>query len=443
MLNNRDKLYLGLFFIVGFFSRLPLVEKMQSHWDGPQYSIAIIKYSLEQQTPAPPGYPLYIFLGNIFHLLTPDLHFAILLVSVLFSGLGAAAFYLCGKLIYNSKVGIIAALLFLSGPTFFYFGLTAYPYIVTPVMAILLATVIYLIVFKKKHLGILLGMVFALDLGIRPQELFFLTPLVILGFCFLNFREKKLGIVSFSLVIGAWLIPFIMQVGGLTEYMHQLKIFAAQGAVSGFSILKIEDAINTMIKGFFLTFGISLFFLVIYFWEDLKNKETIYNNKKLILFWASWLLPGMIFSLLIRTDHAGHQMAYLAGFVILISYAIYKTASKINISLSLIMIILVLFNLMTFFRNRDIGNKKEYVPTSFHYSEIRKNDLRMQAKMAYVTRNFDPASTLIVTLPDLWRPYMYYLKSYTIYEFDGVVQTDSRFKYIFRFAKNWDFVEKQ
>ena len=52
--------------------RFPLIEKMQSHWDGPQYSIAVVRYSLIQETPAPPGYPLYIAMGRLFYFFTHD-----------------------------------------------------------------------------------------------------------------------------------------------------------------------------------------------------------------------------------------------------------------------------------------------------------------------------------------------------------------------------------
>src|SRR5579864_1750546 len=86
-----------LFAIIAFISRAPLVEHIQSHWDGPQYSIAVVRYSYEQQTPAPPGYPLYIALGKLFYIFFQDPHKSILAISVFSSVIGSVILYLIGK----------------------------------------------------------------------------------------------------------------------------------------------------------------------------------------------------------------------------------------------------------------------------------------------------------------------------------------------------------
>ena len=82
---------------IALVSRLPLIEKIQSHWDGPDYSIAVIRYSFAQFTPTAPGYPLYIAAGKFFHIFIDDPHKSILLVSVLGSIVGVIAFYVFGK----------------------------------------------------------------------------------------------------------------------------------------------------------------------------------------------------------------------------------------------------------------------------------------------------------------------------------------------------------
>ena len=95
--------------IVAFFSRIPFLEKFQSFWDGPQYSIGIVRYSFVQQTPAAPGYPIFIGLGKFFYFFLHDPHSAIVAVSVLASVLGAITLYIVGLNIYNRLVGIAAA----------------------------------------------------------------------------------------------------------------------------------------------------------------------------------------------------------------------------------------------------------------------------------------------------------------------------------------------
>src|SRR4051812_45494663 len=123
-MNKKD--YLICFFVafISFISRAPLIEKYQSYWDGPDYSIALVHFSLAHHTPTPPGYPLYIALGKFFHLFIQDPHTSILAVSIFASMLGAVALYIVGMKMYNRLVGLAATGIYLTGSTFYYFGLT-------------------------------------------------------------------------------------------------------------------------------------------------------------------------------------------------------------------------------------------------------------------------------------------------------------------------------
>src|SRR3989344_5430097 len=124
-MNKKDYVICFVLLLIAFFSRIPLTEAIQSHWDGPQYSIGVVRYSLEQDTPSPPGYPLYIFMARLINVFVGDPHRALILESVLFSFIGTVVFYLAGKNLFNRVVGVISSLIFISGSTFYYFGLTA------------------------------------------------------------------------------------------------------------------------------------------------------------------------------------------------------------------------------------------------------------------------------------------------------------------------------
>ncbi|HSA84432.1 MAG TPA: hypothetical protein VLF20_06140, partial [Patescibacteria group bacterium] len=136
------------------------------------------------------------------------------------------------------------------------------------------------------------------------------------------------------------------------------------------------------------------------------------KNSKIIIFWAAWLVPGLLYNLFIRTEHAGYQMSYLTGLLILISYAIWRTTKKSIWLFVTVLTIIALFNLYWFFYDRDPEYAKPYRPTSFHYSDIKKNDVKTGSKVSFVRKNFDPQSTLIVSTEVLWRPYSYYLPEY-------------------------------
>ena len=142
-MDKRDYIIILFLFVIGIVTRFPFVERMQSHWDGPQWSIGIIRYSLIQETPAPPGYPLYIALGKVInYIIHDDPHSSLIWISVLSSAVAASLFYVAGKIVFNKTVGLISSLLYLSGPTFYFFGLTAYPYGLLVVNSILFGLII-------------------------------------------------------------------------------------------------------------------------------------------------------------------------------------------------------------------------------------------------------------------------------------------------------------
>lgn len=422
-------------FIIGISSRLPLVEKMQSHWDGPQYSIAILNYSLEQETPAPPGYPLYIALAKVFYIFIGDPHQALLIISILAAGLGGVVVFLAGGKIFNKKVGVISSLLFLSGPTFYFFSLTAYAYSLTPIIATCFALIVFQIINKKILSGLLLGAIFSFALGFRIQDAFFLTPLFILGLYYLSMKEKIMAVLGFTILSLGWFIPLLIVVGGFEKYIEISKNFASSGALPGLSLSHIKMTIETLVKGVFLSFGISSLSLAYYIYTLTKKSST--KNLRYIVLFACWILPSFLFNLFIRSDHAGHQMTYLSGVLLLIAYALCNLTRKNTKLLWPVVTLCLVFNLYTFFRDRDPQNIKPYIPTSFHYSEIRKNDTRMSSKIKYVRENYNPENTIILTTSELWRPYMYYLKNYQVLGLDGLTTNNYTHKSIRRESYMW------
>src|SRR5258708_39831879 len=121
---KRETSILIFLFLLGIISRLLFLEKYQTHWDGPTYAFALTHYSFAQWAPSPPGYPIYVAFGKFFQFYLTDPHLSMLMVSVLFAGIGAVVFYLVGELLFNKTLAIIVSLLFLTSSTIFYFGIT-------------------------------------------------------------------------------------------------------------------------------------------------------------------------------------------------------------------------------------------------------------------------------------------------------------------------------
>lgn len=438
---RKEMLVLIALFATGFLSRIFFVEKMQSHWDGPQYSIAVVRYSLLEQTPALPGYPIYIGLGKLLYAFVRDPHYSIVFLSVLFSGIGACIFYLVGKVFTNHRTGIIVSLLFLSSPVFYFFGLTANPYGIVGMNSALFALVTYLIVSKNKRWGIAYGLLFAYVVGFRPQEILFLTPLWLYGVSMLPSNERVKAFLLFFLGSFLWICPTALTVGGIFKYFQLVLNNISQSTSASFIGHEI-NVLKIIIKGLFLTFGISV--IVLFFVSNkIKMNRKLTKDKRTIIF-ILWILPSFLFNVFVRSDHAAHQVTYLSGLLVLISISLYILTKKLNSAfLYIILAIIVLFNLFTFFRDRDPQYKKPYIPQSYHFSEIKKNDKKMSAKVQYIKDKTQSKNTfIIVGDPDYIRPVMYHLPAYTVIQITRLFSEDIHFKDVLRTAKDFKMKEE-
>jgi hypothetical protein len=398
-----------LIFFIALASRLPLLEQFQSHWDGADYAIAVVSYSLENYTPTAPGYPLYIASAKLINIIVNDPHTSLLLLSALITSIGALAFIFVGKRIFNIKTGIIASLIYLTGSTFYYFSLTPYGYVYLPLLNILLAYSVYLSFIKKKDVGLFLGIIVGLFFGVRPQEMIQVGFLALLGFIFLRNKQKVIFIFTFVVITCAWLIPLVIDSGGIKNYIN----INLNSANQGFFLYSLDRSLIVMLKGFLLSFGIASIFILYYGLKVFKNISIISKHKKIIFFFAVWAVPSILFNLFVRTDHAGYQMTYLTSFLILISYGLYRTVRNNNLFV-LVVALTCIFNLYWFFYDRDPKFEKPFRPTSFHYSDIRKNDIIIGSKINYVKNNFNPENTLLISTEVAWRQYAYYLKDFHI-----------------------------
>lgn len=416
---KKDYIYSILLFLIGIFSRFPLIEKMQSHWDGSLFSIAVVKYSIVDNTPPRPGHPLYIAFGKFFHFFVSDPHLAILLVSVLFSGLSAIAFFILGKAIFNRSVGIISALIFLSGSTFYYFGLTPYSFVILPFYWSLLAALSYLYIFKKKKTAVFIGIVYAFGLGVRPQEILFITPLALYVFYFMDKKDKIKSLISFSLTMAIWLIPLLADEGWLRYFI------VASSHPPPYTVGFKQQDLELILKDYFLSLGIAGVILPLFLF---LNRSKLMKNKGLFIFFLVWIMPSAIYNFFIISVHAGYQMDYLIALVLLSSLAIHSMFKSHKKALYLVVSIIVISNLLMFFWDRDPNYIKPYRPTSFHYSDIRKNDLKMSSKVDYIKSVYDPHSTLIITVSTLWSPYMYHLKEFHQYSIEALFTENPAFK---------------
>jgi len=405
------------------------LEKFQSHWDGPQYSIALFRYSIADNTPAAPGYPIYIGIGKVFNIFVDNPHFALTIESAVFNAIGSVIVYLFAKSVFNKQVGLIAAVFYITSPVIYFFGLTAYAYGVDVVFYLLFAFSCYYLIVKKKDLGMLTGITCSLLIGFRPQDLIFVLPLFLFAFFRSKKKEKVKLLISFALVSFLWATPVILVTGGILPYIHHLE--DAISSMKNISDRSYFDVNRTLLKGLVLTLGLSIVFPPLFLATNhFKIKKKKY--RQLFFFFLVWIAPPLFFNVLVRSDHAGYQLPYLVPLLFLCSACLYSLFRK-SYYLKVFLIAVVIVNFILFFRNRDMDSKERYIPTSFHYSEIVKNDRKMEEKISYIVDNFNPSTTLIlVGGADYFRPIMYYFPNFRVVQINSLTSNDSYFERFIR-----------
>lgn len=396
--------------VFSFISRFPLVEKMHSHTDSSSLVMALNHFDFLQETPAPPGYPLYLAFGKIISFLTHDPHSALLGVSIIATAIGGIAYYFAGKSIQGREAGAIASIIFLTSPAIYFFGLTVYPYLLMIAIEMVVITLCYRSFIDNKTSGLFLGLSYAILLGIRPQEFITTLPLVFIVFYSMRRHEKLLLISAFSMISLAWIAPFLSVAGGIVNYIAVLS----KGASEGLPFPSLNPLLTKkfeLLNGAFLTIGAGLPFSLLYF---ISTKL----KKKVIVFFLLWCIPSLLFNLFIRTEHAGYQEGYLSLGIIAAALFLGKLY-KTNRTIAVVVVSLVaIVNLAIFFYNRDPLYQRSYRQSSFHYSDIVRNDYSLEKKIDYISENFNSEETVILAGPYFWRHVRYYLPEYKIYMVD-------------------------
>lgn len=442
---KRQDIFLSiLFFTIGILTRILLLPKMQTHIDSSSYSLALIHYSFQQDTPAPPGYPLYFGMAKLFFFITHDPYVALLYVSVLFSGVGSVVFFLIGKSIANKATGVIAALLFLSAPTFYFFGLTAYVYLLVAIMTTLVVWCAYEISFKQKKYAMLFGFLYAISLGVRPQELITTFPIFLYGLFSLSYYQRVRALFAFIIFFLLWFLPFLYIVGGIRKYI-EYSLRAASLALPSPSMTYFLTRKFELASGFYLTLGVGTIIIGVFLGKLLlrfiQKKSFKPKVKKKIVFIIVWIIPSILFNFFIRSEHAGYQTGYLTFFLFLLAYAIWELSNKRILYIVGLTAIVIVANLLLFFYDRDPGYIYPYRQTSFHYSDLVRNDYVLSSKINFIKNNFIPQKTLVISGPIFWRQARYYFPQYQIFEIDALVTADPKFNQTRRDAKHWTFTE--
>lgn len=271
-------------FVVALVTYSLTVQPTVPFWDCGEFSNS----SIWQQVPHPPGAPLFLMVGKVFHILLPFVDDAVRinLVSVVASAFTVLLLYLITYRVIESLMkkpaentfeyiavfgsSLVAALAFTFSDTFWFNAVESEVYAST---AVFVAIIIYLMMrwneeydkpYNEKYL-LLIAYLIGLSTGVHLLSILTVFSIVYLVY----FKKYKFTIISFILVSILSVILFSIIYPGIVKWFPAM--------LAGHSPMK-NDAREYLISNSFIITLIPIALIVLasyYLWHSLKKQRNI------------------------------------------------------------------------------------------------------------------------------------------------------------------------
>jgi 4-amino-4-deoxy-L-arabinose transferase-like glycosyltransferase len=416
--------------------RLPFLNRLFTDWDGPQFAIAIERFAPREHFPAPPGHFLYVVAARFTNLFFHNPHTAMISLSVIASGLNCAALFLIGKRIFSSRAGILASLIYLASPLFWFCGITYMLYPVNGFFALVAGYFLFEAIYEgRRECLIPASLFYGIMIGIRPQEVLFIFPLWLWAVWVSRFKYKAASLAVLALVCLAWFIPLAAACGGLRGYFNIIADTLSGGSRFGESVFHIRGLLKANIKyqlkSLFIAFGAGAI-VFLYYLPQFFSIKNIASDKKTRIF-IVWIVPVWLFWLGLNFNSAGYAVVAFLPMVLLLAefldcLAVELSGGRRNLLLACIIFLIAVPNLVYYFY--DFNPRARPSALSFvRYPELKKREAYLAQKIDSISHNFNPEDTVVITNADDFMPAMYYLPQYRVYLIPDIRKM--RFKAVF------------
>ncbi len=201
-------------------SRLPYLARAYVEVDEYQFGAALDDFDVLVDRPHPPGYPLFVMLGRLFRLVLHDSVLALTVLSALACVLAVLVLSHFARRFVGERGRWIPALFFAANPVVWITSLRALSEL-PGVATTLLSLHLFLAGDERRSLRTLVvgAVVGAAAVGIRSASCFLVLPALALVTVLLltrrEWREVAVLLVAFTLANLAWLVPLVVDAGGL------------------------------------------------------------------------------------------------------------------------------------------------------------------------------------------------------------------------------------
>ena len=306
--------------IVTLLSRWPYRARMLYNWDAVQFALALHEFDIAKHQPHPPGYLLYVALGRLLNASLGDPTLAYVALAMLFSAGTTFVLYCLARRLFDRATALIAASLLAVSPLFWFYGSVGLTYAGEAFAASVVAWFAYGAL--TGHVSSLYWGALALGLtgGMRQSVLLLLLPLW-LGSALLGIRSRRRVAIAGAILLAtvlAWLLPMVWLTGGPAAYVgastqlygSMLLPTSVLGGSLEITLAQARYLLESTLVGLG-PLGLVALALPAY------ARRMGWSRPEWFL--LGWMVPPIIFYMLIHFGQAGYVLTFLPALVILLS----------------------------------------------------------------------------------------------------------------------------
>jgi hypothetical protein len=335
--NRVDWIFVLLLITLTLATRLPFRSPLLVIGDSVHYVLGMEHFDVSEYRPHPPGTFLYITTAKAFAVLLDDANQSLIAIAILFS-VGAVVFlYLLSRDMFSREVGIVACLLFLFVPLFWYYGEIAMRHAGSACFTAAIAFLSYRVYSRgdNKLWVYLVAGVLGLSGGVAQDVFIFTFPLV----AFSVYKSwpgwqvfwRALGI--FGVSVASWYVPTVLLSGGYAAYSRTVAeqsrdYFTSYSIVFGNSWFRhfrmLKDLALYCIVGNCFASGYAIVYLITMgkpLWRRMRGQRFIF-----LMF---WLFPPILYWAILFFDAACYLLAVLPSVYLIFGYMVVELTKRL------------------------------------------------------------------------------------------------------------------
>ena len=231
-LRRSTLLWFALIFALLVASRVVLEPTYLVTFDDINFALSLKKFDPTQHQPQPPGYPLFVGLLRIFGVFVPNVEHLFLVVALFGSAITLVLLWAVGNRLFQERTGLIAALLLLFHPAFWFAAVTnpIRIYLAVGAVGVALCLIKALANGPAVRWYYAAAFVYAVAGGFRPDLLLTLFPLMVYAAwrLRLGLRQGLLSAALFLVPAAAWFAVLASSVGGIRPLILLLQSYGEQ-----------------------------------------------------------------------------------------------------------------------------------------------------------------------------------------------------------------------